>query len=357
MSRDRLIQFLMLSCSAILLISYAAPFFHPESIPWLPFFGLLYPVWFFLSLTLTILCFILRTPLRFFSVLILFIGLSFHLRLFSIHFIPPTTQEGSLKVLSYNVRLFGVYDDTSKLSRNNIFQLIRDEQPDIACFQEYYRQDKPTQFETYDSIRMIMNAMDYHERSAHNDNGNRNFGIAIFSKYPMIARGDVMFESQGSMDFNYCVFADVVHEQDTLRIYNVHLQSIRLSEPGIEQDGGTFSMIKTGIKKMKTAYLKRADQARRVIEHMQTSPYPILVCGDFNDTPMSYTYQQFYKAMNDGFNSASWGIGATYIGKIPAGRIDYIFHTEDLYCSEFKVHRVSYSDHRPITCRINVQRE
>jgi endonuclease/exonuclease/phosphatase family metal-dependent hydrolase len=256
-------------------------------------------------------------------------------------------------LLTYNVRLFGVYDDTTTHSRDNIFKLIREEQPDIACFQEYYRQDKPTSFETYDSIRQIMNSIDYHERSAHNERGKRNFGIAIFSKYPMIARGDVMFESQGTMDFNYCVFADVVCRKDTVRIYNVHLQSIRLSEPGSAPTPGTLSMLKTGIKKMNSAYIKRADQARKVIEHMESSPYPIVVCGDFNDTPMSYTYHQFYKKMTDGFREASFGLGATYIGRIPAGRIDYVFHTDELSCSNFNVHKVSYSDHRPITCTIN----
>jgi endonuclease/exonuclease/phosphatase family metal-dependent hydrolase len=256
-------------------------------------------------------------------------------------------------LLTYNVRLFGVYDDTTTQSRDNIFKLIREEQPDIACFQEYYRQDKPTSFETYDSIRQIMSSIDYHERSAHNERGKRNFGIAIFSKYPMIARGDVMFESQGTMDFNYCVFADVVCHKDTVRIYNVHLQSIRLSEPGSTPATGTLSILKTGIKKMNSAYIKRADQARKVIEHMESSPYPIVVCGDFNDTPMSYTYHQFYKKMTDGFREASYGLGATYIGRIPAGRIDYVFHTDELSCSNFMVHKVNYSDHRPITCSIN----
>ena len=275
------------------------------------------------------------------------------MRLIAFSIFNNETSENSIKLLSYNVRLFGVYDDTTTESRDNIFNLIRSEQPDVACFQEYYRQDKPTTFETYDSIRTILNSIDYHERSAHNERGNRNFGIAIFSKYPMIARGDVMFESQGTMDFNYCIFADVVCKKDTVRIYNVHLQSIRLSEPGNKESSGTLSLLKTGIKKMNSAYVKRADQARKVIEHMESSPYPIVVCGDFNDTPMSYTYHQFYKKMTDGFRESSVGIGATYIGRIPAGRIDYVFHTDELSCSNFNVHKVRFSDHRPITCTIN----
>lgn len=350
---DKLIQVLLWFFSGILFVSYATPFFHPDSIAWLPFMGLLYPIWVFGALAITIVAFVRKIPFRFVGVFILFIGFSFHFRLIAVSIIPSETTEDSIKLLTYNVRLFGLYDDSTTNSRDQIFQLIRREDPGIACFQEYYRQDKPTNFETYDSIRRIMEAMDYHERSAHNEYGRKNFGIAIFSKYPMIARGDVMFDSQGTMDFNYCIFADIVANGDTVRVYNVHLQSIRLAEPGNNQQHGFLSILKSGIRKMNSAYSKRANQARKVIEHMESSPYPVVVCGDFNDTPMSYTYHQFYKKMTDGFREASWGIGATYIGRIPAGRIDYIFHTDELYCSDFNVHRVRYSDHRPITCHIN----
>jgi endonuclease/exonuclease/phosphatase family metal-dependent hydrolase len=350
---DRILALALWVSSAVLLVSYASPFFHPDSIPWLPYFGLLYPIWVFTCVIITGFAFLRKLPFKFIGVFVLFIGFSFHVRLIAFNFTDNPASEDSIRLLTYNVRLFGLYDDSTFESRDQIFNLIRKEGPDVACFQEYYRQDKPTSFETYDSIRNIMHSIDYHERSAHNERGKRNFGIAIFSKYPMIARGDVMFESQGTMDFNYCIFADIVCKTDTFRIYNVHLQSIRLHEPGKTQEQGRIALLKTGMKKMNLAYVKRADQARRVIEHMETSPYPIVVCGDFNDTPMSYTHHQFYKKMTDGFLASSLGLGASYIGRIPAGRIDYVFHTDELSCSNFKTLDVDYSDHRPISCSIN----
>lgn len=353
---DRILAIALWISSAMLLISYASPFFHPDSIQWLPYFGLLYPIWVFACVFITGLAFLRKIPFKFIGVFVISIGFSFHIRLIAFNFTENHTSKDSIRLLTYNVRLFGLYDDSTFESRNQIFNLIRKEEPDVACFQEYYRQDKPTSFETYDSIRTIMRSIDYHERSAHNERGKRNFGIAIFSKYPMIARGDVMFENQSTLDFNYCVFADIVFKKDTFRIYNVHLQSIRLNEPGKSQEQGRLALLKTGIKKMNSAYVKRADQARKVIEHMESSPYPIVVCGDFNDTPMSYTYHQFYKKMTDGFREASFGLGATYIGRIPAGRIDYVFHTDELFCSNFIVHNVSFSDHRPISCNLNFAR-
>jgi endonuclease/exonuclease/phosphatase family metal-dependent hydrolase len=110
--------------------------------------------------------------------------------------------------------------------------------------------------------------------------------------------------------------------------------------------------ILTIIKKLKVAYIKRADQSRRIIAHMNASPYPSVICGDFNDTPLSYTYNQFDRFLVDVFRNSSWGVGRTYIGKLPAGRIDYIFHTPNLSSAEFKIQKEKLSDHLAISCKI-----
>ena len=345
------IKWSLIVSASLVLIGMTAPYFHPETIPILPFFGLLFPIWAILTLVITVVAAIKKLKIVYYGIFVLVISFSYHTKIIGLRFFEFSTPDKSIKVLSYNVRLFGLYDDTTTQTRDHIFAFLRKENPDIAFFQEYYRQDKPTQFETYDSLYKIMGARDYHERSAHNKKGHRNFGIAIFSKFPMIARGDVIFEEQSNMDFNFCVFADIVANTDTFRVYNVHLQSIRLSEPGTTQDLGVFSKLTRGIDKMRIAYHKRANQSRKVIEHMKSSPYPVLLCGDFNDTPISYTYHQFNKSLTDAFLSSQWGLGKTYIGTIPAGRIDYIFHSTGIDCFDFTVHNVSFSDHRPISCK------
>jgi len=350
----RIFVILLFIFSGLLLTAMGAPYFHPETIPFLPFVGLLFPFWGFLTVVFTMYAIYKQHQLMYWGILVLAISFSCHLKIVGLTLFEfPSEESNSIKLLSYNVRLFGLYDDSTTSTRDKIFQFIRQENPDIAFFQEYYRQDKPTNFETFDSLNSILKSKDYHERSAHNNNGHRNFGIAIFTKYPMIARGDVIFENQGISDFNFCIFADIVAKEDTFRVYNVHLQSIRLSEPGNTTERGAFSSIRLGFQKMSAAYVKRADQARKVIEHMKSSPYPVVLCGDFNDTPISYTYHQFNKTLTDAFLSSSWGLGSTYIGKIPAGRIDYIFHSEQVECSNFEVHRVAFSDHRPISCQLN----
>jgi len=344
--------------SALLLTSLGAPYFHPKTIPFLPFIGLLFPIWTLLTLILTLGLYFKKNRFYYWGIFMLLVCSSFLIKIVGLTFFEFSSPKSPIKLMSYNVRLFGLYDDSTTETRDKIFQFIRTENPDIAFFQEYYRQDKPTKFVTYDSISAILKSKDYHERSAHNNKGHRNFGVSIFSRFPMIARGDVMFESQGLMDFNFCIFADIVANHDTFRVYNVHLQSIRLSEPGNKSvQPGFFSNLRIGMRKMRIAYEKRADQARKVLEHMESSPYPVILCGDFNDTPISYTYEQFNKSLSDAFLASSWGLGSTYIGKIPAGRIDYIFHSESISSYKFKVHNVSYSDHRPITCQIQLNQE
>ena len=360
---SNLIRILTISCLVCLLLSYLAPFVHPNTLKIIPFFGLAYPIFLLLTVISLIYWAVLKSRMALLILGVLLIGGKLHFRIFAFgsdsKVIPE--KEKLLHVMSYNVRLFDLYTaDENNIyeKRNLIFEYIKNEDPDIICFQEFYHQDKPTKFKTRDTLVDILGIKDYHERFAHKLKGRQNFGVSILSKFPLIAKGDVMFSTQGDQDFNYCIFVDLVKNQDTFRIYNVHLQSIRLQQEdySLFKDGGAAiekkSMIRFLVDKLRIAYPKRAEQARAVIEHVQTSPYPTIVCGDFNDTPMSYAYNQFDKLLIDAFRESSFGIGSTYIGKVPAGRIDYIFHTPNLISSGFKIQRQKLSDHRAISCKI-----
>ncbi len=355
-------KILSVLCFGALLLTYLSPYIHPKTISILPFLGLFYPIIIIINLLLLLMWSLVKSKWAIFTLLVIVIGGKLHFRNFAISSGGDQQQKNQLKIISYNVQLFGVYnpDLTKSLeTRNKIFSFLRKENADVICLQEFYRKDKPTRFETIDSLHAIVNSKNYHERSAHKKNGKQNFGIAMFSKYPMIAKGDVIFDSQSALDFNYCIYADIVKNNDTLRIYNVHLQSIYITENSIDInkknpiDKKNYIFAKDIYKKLKTAYLKRAEQTQKIITHINTSPYPVVVCGDFNDTPMSYTYNKFNKDLTDAFRNSSFGIGSTYVGKIPAGRIDYLFHSPELYSSDFKIHKEVLSDHRAITCIIS----
>ena len=324
--------------------------------------GLGYPIIVLVNFFILIVWTIARSRWAIYSLFIILLGGKLHFRTLSITFSKDEPKNTEFKVVSYNVRLFDVYNPniaSGLETRNEIFQFLRHENPDVVCFQEFYSQDKPTRFETMDSVFNIMGTEIYHQRSAYKRVARQNFGIAMFSKYPMIAKGDVMFETQGSQDFNYCIYADIVKDQDTFRVYDVHLQSIKLqSDYYSNQNNPTSNLtqestIRLLYRKLQSAYVKRADQARRVVNHIKTSPYPTIVCGDFNDTPMSYTYNQFNRTLTDAFRNTSTGIGVTYVGKMPAGRIDYIFHSPELASCNFKIQQEVLSDHRAISCTIS----
>jgi endonuclease/exonuclease/phosphatase family metal-dependent hydrolase len=349
--------------SGALILAYIAPFVHPSTLKILPFFGLAYPIFLLIQLVMLLIWSLVKSRWAVFSLIIILIGGKLHFRLIATGSNPEDipTEESVLHVMSYNVRLFDLYSadlDEKYTKRNAIFDYIQTKNPDVVCFQEFYHQDKPTRFSTRDTLFQLLNTKDYHERYAHKLRGRQNFGVAILSKYPVIAKGDVIFETQGEKDFNYCIFVDVVKNQDTFRIYNVHLQSIKLQQDdysefnGSEKETQKPNVLRLMIDKLRVAYPKRAEQARTVVEHMKNSPYAIVVCGDFNDTPMSYAYNQFDRLLVDAFRNTSFGIGSTYVGRIPAGRIDYIFHSNELNSANFTIQDVPQSDHRAISCLV-----
>lgn len=358
-----ILKFISAVVIVCLLLAYLAPFIHPNSIHILPFFGLAYPIIVSFAIILLIIWAFAKSKWFFYLFIALICGGSLHFRTLAFNFseleIPENTTEWN--IMSYNVRLFDVYNESIEQrdkSRDSILSYIQKEDPDVVCFQEFFHQDKPSKFSTRDTLISSMEYSYYHERYSHRIRNRQNFGICMISKYPMIARGDVMFENFETTD-NYCIYADIVKGTDTIRIYDVHLQSIKLQQKDYElfgeknnQAGGAKSTVRLLIDKLRIAYPARAKQAETVVEHIKTSPYPVVICGDFNDTPMSYVYNQFSNLLVDSYRETATGIGVTYVGRVPAGRIDYIFHTGDLIAREFKIQARPFSDHRAIQCKI-----
>jgi endonuclease/exonuclease/phosphatase family metal-dependent hydrolase len=357
----RIATFIALGC---LLLAYLCPFIHPTNFWILPFFGLAYPV--IISIVFLFLGYwaIIKSRMVFIVLITIALGGKLHFRTLSLP-IGLSNKEDSiptLKITSYNVRLFDLYEwgeDGKYVNRNAIFNYLQNQESDVFCFQEFYHQDKPTKFPTRDTLKQLLNTPYCHERYSHKLNGRKNFGIAMLSKYPIITKGDIMFEDPENIDNNYCIFSDIVKDNDTFRIYNVHLQSIKFKK----DDYSVFnnlqhlpqkkkSTIQLLIEKLKVAYPKRAEQAKKVVEHMNDSPYPVIICGDFNDTPLSYTYNKFASSYTDAFRNSSSGLGITYAGKVPAGRIDYIFHSKVLNSSNFTIQKGVFSDHRAIGCEV-----
>ena len=345
-----------------LLLSYASPFIHPETIKIVPLFGLAYPFIFSGTILLLVSWILARSKWTWGILVVIILGGTLHFRTFSFGSEKEKESVNQVKVMSYNVQLFGLYatiTSQNQDTKNAIFDYLREEQPEIICFQEFYKKKK-RDFITKDSITSILGTEFYHGKYAKQFGNRQSFGVALFSKYPIIYKGEIDFDKQDK-SYNYCIYADIVKNTDTFRVYNAHLQSIRFGESDyalFNEKNITNTENKDKflglVKKVRRSYPVRAKQAKLIMDHISKSPYPVIVCGDFNDTPMSYVYNQFNAQLNDAFRETSFGIGSTYAGNIPIGRIDYIFHSKGLNSSNFQIQEDSFSDHYAISCDVSI---
>ncbi len=279
----------------------------------------------------------------------------------------PEGAGDGVKVMSYNVRLFDLYNwSHNKETRDRIFTFLHREDPSILCLQEFYAHEpgKPEGFITKDSLMANWRFKACHDvYTAHSKYGH-HMGIATFSAYPIVDRGVIHFPDDLN---NLCIWSDLVIGPDTVRVYNAHLASIRFDgddyrfmkelAPATDSDSLTRGGRRI-VGRLKDAFIRRADEVRLIAGHMASCPHPILYCGDLNDTPMSWGYHHLRDlGLEDAFIESGRGIGHTYIGDFPSFRIDHILHSEPLRSWDFHTLPEELSDHRAITCRVAVVRE
>ncbi len=271
--------------------------------------------------------------------------------------------ENSLKVMSYNVRLFDLYNwrsQSSKITKSLIFDLFESESPDILCIQDFYNGPRGRA----DFADTICRLTGYKYRSIellNNDNQGFPYGLAIFSKYPLFNSKKIEFPNS---KVNFCQSSDMKIGNDTVRVINLHLESIKFGKEDyafvneVTNAPAANEKLKKGflaiVGKMKSAYIKRAPQIDVVTKFVKNSPYPVILSGDFNDTPVSYSYRQIANELDDTFVDKGKGIGQTHSQILPLLRIDYIFHSEQLKTIEHRTIDKDYSDHFPVVARFEL---
>jgi endonuclease/exonuclease/phosphatase family metal-dependent hydrolase len=262
-------------------------------------------------------------------------------------------SDSTIRLMTYNVHAFTWHEDTAELRK--ILQVIRTQKPDILCIQEYYMHPKKHR-RILDFLRKEMKFNNYYEYVTDMLPGNNKVGLALFSKYPFHNFTPIRFNASANGAF----YADVELGKDTIRLINAHFQSISLSEreyalPGETVKGDPLQvprgrLARISLNKFRLAFRKRSYQVQLVKNVADSSPYKVILCGDFNDIPTSYLYNQLTEHLDDTFLKTNSGTGATFAGNIPGLRIDYVLADPDIPVIKTEVVREKAGDHYPVVC-------
>lgn len=351
----------------VLLLTYLAPHVSPRTGWMLALLAMTYPYQLLVHAA-----FILwwsmfkrkRLLVSLFAVLLGWGHIGDHFQIFGRSAPSREVQGEGVKILSWNVRLFDLYNwSHNKTTRDSIFSVIAREDADILCLQEFFHSSDERFFRTKDALLKDHRYKAVHDSYSAKARLDQHFGIATFSVHPIVAKGSITFQENPN---NQCIWSDIAIGEDTVRVYNAHLASYHFGDDDhkfIEAlDGDTDSeTLKRGglriLKLLRRGLRLRAGEVESIAEHMAASPHPVVYCGDMNDVPMSYGYSTLAEGRLDAFRESGRGTGGTYIGKLPNLRIDHILHDKMLESWAFRTLPEEYSDHKAVSCHIGLVEE
>lgn len=354
--------FLVMNFLAIwlMLLAYISYHIKPTAIPYVAFAGLAYP--FILTGNLAFVSFwlFIRPKYAIVPLVIIFAGWNHIGRLFQLSGDEANNEINTgVKVLSYNIQNFlKVNTSTTKYvtdfqNEDDIIDFLKSENADIVCIQEMLN-DRLSDEEFTDKLASTLNCPNYHYVNYYSRNTQKLDAIATFSRLPILAKGELEYDEK-----SIGIFTDMIIMKDTVRVYNLHLASIHFRQEDYEfwldiANRQEQEKLKAGtskiMTKIQTAFVKRSGQTTLLEEHIQNSPYPVIICGDFNDTPSSYTYNKLSRNKKDAFVESGSGLGSTYAGEhFPSFRIDFILYDPAYSSLGFQRYKIPYSDHYPIT--------
>ncbi|WP_338731092.1 endonuclease/exonuclease/phosphatase family protein [Mangrovimonas cancribranchiae] len=334
---DKLIYLINALVATLLLLSYLLPFVPPKNFALLSVLSLSVPFLTLVNVLFFIYWLVKVKKQMLLSLFVLAIGYISFGSVYKFSSSSGKTQfpKTTLSVMNYNVRLFNLYEwIKEKHIEDSITSFIKRKSPDILCLQEYH---------PHKNVNLSFFKHKYEKVSGK----KTKYGQAIFSKYPIINSGSVAFPNTS----NNAIFADIVKEKDTIRVYNVHLQSLRIdtnvdklkqedSERLFKRVGETFKMQQL--------------QTELFLKHKEQCNYKMIVAGDFNNTAFSYVYKNIKENLTDSFEEAGNGFGRTYDFKFFPVRIDFILADPSFKVERFKTFDEKFSDHYPIMTHLSL---
>ncbi|PWI30312.1 endonuclease [Flavobacteriaceae bacterium LYZ1037] len=333
---DKIIYVVNALVATMLLLSYILPYFPPKTFAILSVLSLGVPFLILTNVLFFIYWLIKVKKQLLLSLLVLVIGYFSLGSLYKFSSSDKAPNDSDLSIMSYNVRLFNLYEwIPEKEVETKMIDFIKSKSPDVLSLQEYHpHKNVDLSFFKYKfeklSGKKVLN------------------GQAIFSQYPIINSGSVEFPETS----NNAIFVDIVKGQDTVRIYNVHLQSLGIDanvEKLKQEDSDRL------LKRVEHTFKMQQFQAELFVKHKELSPYKMIICGDFNNTAFSYVYKEIKGNLKDAFKIAGNGFGRTYDFKFFPVRIDFIFADKAFEITDFKTFDNKYSDHYPSLATFKLQ--
>jgi endonuclease/exonuclease/phosphatase family metal-dependent hydrolase len=344
-----------------LLLGIQAGNADPRKHALIAFFGLAYPFFLLLNVLMTVL-WIMRGRLVFALITVGLICFGWHALIATVGIFGeagegPKTDSGLVRMMTYNVHSFKKYgEDSNEGVKQQMLAVVRKENPDIICFQEYYTRRKGS-YDITDSLKLMLNTSHYYFVSS-SENSYEGTGLAIFSRYPIVGKGIIAFSADHGG--NASIYIDILVKDKKIRVYNVHLQSISFDKQDynyldkVKEMETEITPAKRILRMLKTAFVKRSEQVDIMKAHMKTCETPFLVAGDFNDTPASYAVTQLTNSLNNSFVEKGTGLGRTYNGKFPNFQIDYISATKTIKIINHRIIQAKLSDHFPVRSDLRI---
>lgn len=334
---NKTIYYINVVVAVLLLLSFALPFLPPKTFSVLSVLNLGVSFLVLINILFLFYWLIKLKKQLILSLVVLLIGYFSFGSLYKFSTSKNIEKDGNFKVMNYNVRLFNLYDwIPEKNVETKIVDFVKTQSPDILSIQEYH---------PHKNINLSFFKYKFEKLSGK----KTKYGQAIFSQFPIVNSGSIEFPDTG----NNAIFVDVVKDVDTIRIYNIHLESLHINTDVDKLKNEDSERL---FKQIGTTFKMQQFQTELFLMHKKQCQHKMVICGDFNNTAFSYVYRKIKGDLNDTFNEAGNGFGRTYDFKFFPVRIDFIFADEAFLVNGFKSFNEHYSDHFPVMTTLNLEK-
>lgn len=329
-----------------LALSYLSPFVNPQDFWVISFFGLTYTFWLFINIALLLIWVLSLKKRGIYNVLILIIGFQFIDR--NVQFNNHENTDSDIRICSFNTHVQQIYNGGN--TSEAIDQYLTNKKYDVALIVEWLNKKGNINKIAFPHQQFI---------NTQEDNPKSDYGLKLVSKHPILNWERIKYDHNTN---NLAVLFDVDVEGQIIRFVGVHLQSNSVSPKDyqtliysdLNEEYKIYAL--AFIDRLKKQSQLRTIQTQTILEAIDNSPYPVIILGDFNDTPQSFTYQQLKEGRKDAFVEKGSGWGATYLKPFPFLRIDYIFYDSELVCTNYQSSKSIKSDHSLIEASFQISK-